>query len=183
MTDRIPAEFARSVAERLVAMLSPACSRIEIAGSLRRGRAEVKDIEIVCVPLVGAEDRDLFGEPSGTDRLRPRVDELVRAGTLSWRVNASAEPGRRFYALRIEDMISLDLFAVLPPAQWGAIFAIRTGPAEYSQAAVTRCKSRGLRCVDGHLERVSDGSFVRTPEERDFFRECGVPFVPPEKRT
>lgn len=182
MTERVPAEFARSVAGRLVAMLSPACSRIEIAGSLRRGRADVKDIEIVCVPSV-SDERDLFGELTGTDALRPRVDALVRSGVLSWRVNASNESGRRFYALRVEDMINLDLFAVLAPAQWGAIFAIRTGPAEYSQAAVTRCRSRGLRCVDGHLERVSNGSVVPTPEEVDFFRACGVPFVPPERRT
>jgi hypothetical protein len=33
--------------------------------------------------------------------------------------------------------IAIDLFIVLPPAQFGAFFAIRTGTAEFSQWLVT----------------------------------------------
>src|SRR5215471_6986088 len=49
-----PAALARKVAEQLVAELAPRCERIEIAGSLRRGKAEVGDIEILYVPTHGA---------------------------------------------------------------------------------------------------------------------------------
>ena len=40
---------ALPIAEKLKAELAPFCSRIEIAGSIRRKKPEVKDIEIVCV--------------------------------------------------------------------------------------------------------------------------------------
>jgi DNA polymerase/3'-5' exonuclease PolX len=48
--------IARAVVERL----RPACQRIEIAGSLRRHRPMVGDIEICAIPIMPT---DLFGEP------------------------------------------------------------------------------------------------------------------------
>src|SRR6476620_865884 len=41
---------AEQVARNVVGLMRPFCDRIEIAGSVRRGVAEVKDIEIVCIP-------------------------------------------------------------------------------------------------------------------------------------
>jgi len=40
---RWPPAIARKVAEQLVAALAPHCERIEIAGSLRRGKAVCRD--------------------------------------------------------------------------------------------------------------------------------------------
>lgn len=40
---------ARPIAERIKSELAPYCSRIEIAGSIRRKRQIVNDIEIVCI--------------------------------------------------------------------------------------------------------------------------------------
>lgn len=173
-------DVARAQAEQLVAKLSPACTRIEIAGSIRRESSWVKDVELVCVPRL---ERDLFGLPAAHDELRPLVDRLVRDGDLVWRQKASAAPGRRFYPLVAGELgIPVDLFAVLPPAQWGAIFAIRTGPAAFSQHLVTVCQSRGLRCREGRLEHEATGSPVPTPEEGDFFRACGVHYIEPAQR-
>ena len=50
---RWPATTARKVADALAAELTPRCERIEIAGSLRRGKADVGDIEILYVPRIG----------------------------------------------------------------------------------------------------------------------------------
>ena len=41
---------AQQIAERIKSELAPHCDRIEIAGSIRRKKPEVKDIEIVCIP-------------------------------------------------------------------------------------------------------------------------------------
>jgi hypothetical protein len=51
---------ALAIAERAKAELSPYCQRIDIAGSLRRQRLQVKDIELVAQPF--QEPSDLFGE-------------------------------------------------------------------------------------------------------------------------
>ena len=41
---------AREIADRIVVLLKPYCARVEIAGSIRRRKADVHDIEIVCLP-------------------------------------------------------------------------------------------------------------------------------------
>ena len=57
---------AREIAEGVKAKLAPHCERIEIAGSIRRGKPVVGDIEIVCVPHQ-VQAMDLFG-PCGDVR-------------------------------------------------------------------------------------------------------------------
>jgi DNA polymerase/3'-5' exonuclease PolX len=43
-------EQALEIAEKVKALLAPHCERIEIAGSIRRKKPDVKDIEIVAIP-------------------------------------------------------------------------------------------------------------------------------------
>lgn len=43
-------EQAQSIAEELRRELEPGCERIEIAGSIRRKKPEVKDIELCLIP-------------------------------------------------------------------------------------------------------------------------------------
>ena len=43
-------EKAEKIARKYVDLLAPFCERIEIAGSTRRKKPEVGDIEIVCIP-------------------------------------------------------------------------------------------------------------------------------------
>ena len=42
-------EYAREVGMKTVKMLERFCSRIELAGSIRREKVSVKDVEIVCI--------------------------------------------------------------------------------------------------------------------------------------
>lgn len=174
---------AFAMAEKIRAALLPACARIEIAGSLRRQVAHVKDIEIVAIPKMR---RDLFGEPMEGEQteLDLRIAELIAGGALEPRLdrNGSKRMGQRYKALRaVRSGLPLDLFAVLPPAQWGAIYAIRTGPADFSKYLVTECQRQGLRCEGGRL--ITSGSqTVPTPTEADFFRECGVKLRDPRDR-
>ncbi|MES1181962.1 MAG: hypothetical protein ABUL44_04115, partial [Flavobacterium sp.] len=41
---------AKSIADKAILLLKEHCIRIEIAGSIRRKKSEVKDIEIVAIP-------------------------------------------------------------------------------------------------------------------------------------
>jgi DNA polymerase/3'-5' exonuclease PolX len=176
---------ALPVAVRVLDAIGGACKRATIAGSLRRGAGMVSDIELVCEPRVG---RDLFGEPNGDCELAARLEELRASGAVRWRdethpPNRDWHAARRMWALVVEpEGIPLDVFAVRPPAQWGAILAIRTGPAEYSRRLVTTCRERGFRCTEGRLVDAS-GHDVWTPEERDFIATCGLPWAEPEARS
>ena len=43
---------ARDIADQVIERLRPHCERVQIAGSIRRGKERVKDIEIVASPLL-----------------------------------------------------------------------------------------------------------------------------------
>jgi DNA polymerase/3'-5' exonuclease PolX len=169
-----PSTSARDLAEQVVARLSPLVDRIEIAGSIRRGVTSPKDIEIVAVPSQVSED--LFGET------RYAIQEIT---DVCWGMGYRVpKAGDRYIQVEqvLESPYTLDLFLVHPPAEWGTLFAIRTGPASWSRELVTRIRGRLWRCQDGHVvdER---GQVVPTPEEADFFRTALTPWVPPEQRV
>jgi hypothetical protein len=82
--------------------------------------------------------------------------------------------------------LPLDLLAATRPvAQWGVIFAVRTGPGAFSTRLVTARRygggtPEGFRVRDGALR---DGDrLVETPEEADPFAALGLPWLPPERR-
>jgi len=180
------------------------CTRMEIAGSLRRRKEEVKDIEIVCIPRI--EEIVTNYQLDGVTPAETKVKDLLYE-TLSTSLpedsDFSAYPlqqgfrdksgkkapcGPKYYRLFYKKE-RLDLFAVLPPAQWGVIFAIRTGSAEFSHWLVQQGWNRKLpiKFEDGRM--VSRGNFPsgveywETPEEADVFRMLDIPFVEPENRT
>jgi len=61
ITRMFATEVARTVAQKIVEELRPACDRIEIAGSLRRGNPAVHDIDLVLLPKTSADDFSLVG--------------------------------------------------------------------------------------------------------------------------
>lgn len=172
---------ARPIADELVREFAPYCEsgRCEVAGSLRRGKAEVGDIEIVCMPVLAV---DLFGNPSaGRCAIDGAIDEMLVEG----RLGSISKAGFRYCQFALPEGIKLDLFMVRPPAQWGVIFAIRTGPEKFSQWIVTPRRKRGAlpsdcRVKGGAVHR--GGSAIPMPEERDFFGLLGLGWVAPADR-
>jgi DNA polymerase/3'-5' exonuclease PolX len=179
----------RELAETVIGMVWDGVSRAEIAGSIRRNATGPKDIEVVAI---ARHQPDLFGG-DGFDLLNETLRLRVRQHKLNWRGPkggpATREPdldGRRFYPMLVVrgdgEPVPLDLFVVRPPAQWGAIFAIRTGPAEYAKKLVTSAKRRGLNCEDGRLVSSSGGAERLTETEQEFIEACGLPFLAPHLR-
>lgn len=180
---------AAAEAENLRELLGPACERIEIAGSIRRRKPEVKDIELVAIPRVDSvAGTDLWGSAVDVDRLEERITSLadvVRPRAVEiHRADGTTEYGRRvgraYQALEFNGM-AVDLFVVRPPAEWGVIFAIRTGPGDWNERIVTDCK-RFFRRVQGGQVLDIRSQPIPCPEERDFFEAVGQPWRDPWER-
>lgn len=156
---------ALEIAERVKALLAPHCERIEIAGSIRRKKPEVKDIEIVAIP-----------KPYQTGLFQDGIAEIVS----QWEKVKGELPCK--YTQRIlPEGIKLDLFFA-EPGNWGLIFAIRTGSAEYSHKVLaTGWVARGYHSKDGWLHVGKKVYEVR--EEIDLFNRLSIPFVEPEFRN
>lgn len=158
-------EQALEIAEKIKAELAPYCERIEIAGSIRRKKPEVKDIEIVAIPK--PYDIGLF--ESG---ITPFVNQWPKVrGELPCKYTQRILP----------DGIALDLFFA-EKENWGLIYAMRTGSADYSHRVSGNAWVRqGYRSVEGYL--CSNGKRIAVPEEEDLFKLIGVNYVEPEKRN
>lgn len=171
MKVRIPLNEAERIARKYADMLTPYCERIEIAGSIRRRKEEVGDIEIVAKPL---PIMDLFGASNGHRDITLPLPAI--------------KSGQRYKQYALPEGINLDLFIVLPPAQWGVIFALRTGGAEFSRKLVTAKRYGGYLpfayvVKDGAVHRVDTGEIIPTPEEVDFFILCELGWIKPEERN
>jgi len=165
------------VAEYLVEYLSLFCDRIEIAGSLRREKAMIGDIEIVAVPIL---DRDLFGEPTGLSS----IDHILLA--LSGQITKNGQKQKQFmYAADDGEVYQVDLFLQPNPATWGVNFLLRTGSADFSRRMVTSKSAGGYMPLGYQVSgaRVWHlGEMVETPEEEDVFRLWGMDVVEPRER-
>lgn len=188
---RRPAAAARGLADQLLAQLAPYTTRIEVAGSLRRGAAEVGDIEICAIPTVDRQPAGLFGDEwSEVNLLDAECGRLREAGVLAPRLDVNGLPrwGAKHKAALFEGM-AVDLFSIVPgsDAQWGVIFLIRTGPAAWSKQLVTPRRQGGwmpeyLVCRDGALRYRETGEVLPTPEETDVFAALKRAYIPPERR-
>lgn len=217
-------EQAQALATDLMKMLAPFVDRIEVAGGVRRKKLSPHDIELVAIPRI----RELR---TGDMDLATGVERTILSNGLDWfmgqcfdhartpvagllfkpapkRKNGSRAPfsSRHFMFLYKDELV--DMYVVLPPAQWGVIYTIRTGDAGYTHALVSKGWPKGLYFMDGAIYRVTrkkDGSVVQsqymrpgeemlfkddinlelvpTPEEVDVFKALGVEYVPPELRV
>jgi DNA polymerase/3'-5' exonuclease PolX len=155
---------ALEIAEKVKAQLAPHCDRIEIAGSIRRKKPFVKDIEIVAIP-----------KPYDVGLFESGIATVVK----EWPKVKGELPCK--YTQRIlPEGIALDLFFA-DKENWGLIYAMRTGSADYSHKVLgTGWVQSGYRSVEGYL--CSNGKRIAVPEEEDLFRLIGVNYVEPEKR-
>lgn len=167
---KLPWAEAYQIAERLAAELAPVSERVKAAGSLRRKMPEVGDIEFVVEPRT--RPVDLFGGRG------PDVDP-IRAIVSTW--GEWVKGGEKMMQVRLPEGIPAELYIVTPPAQWGSILAIRTGPKELSEYAVTQMKRRGMKHIGGHVED-RQGRQITTATEEEFFRLAGLPCLPPPQR-
>jgi DNA polymerase (family 10) len=171
--DRVPLGIARPMAEVLVGELArvPGVRNIDYAGSLRRGRETIGDIDI----LVACDDPAAVSERFTT--LPPVVQVLARGET------------RSSVRLEVDEVaIQVDL-RVVPEAAWGAALLYFTGSKEHNVHLREIAIKRGLRLNEyglfpGAEERPQDRGItpVAASDEEDLYAALGLPWIPPELR-
>lgn len=159
---------ALAIAEAVKIALAPHCERIEIAGSIRRQKNIIGDIEIVAIP-------------------KPYSSGLFEEGLASvvnqWqKVKGEMEFGKTKYTQRIlPSGIKLDLFFA-DVTNWGNIFLIRTGDWEFSKKFTgTLLPKNGYLQEGGYLKYK--GKIIPCPEEIDLFSRAGIKFIDPKNRN
>jgi len=161
-SNRIPLGKAWPFAQELIAMLRqiPGVTAVEAAGSLRRMRDQVGDIDLVAA----AHDSDALME--AFTRRRDVVRVLGRGETKS--------------SVEFAHDLRTQLW-VHPPEQHGTALLYATGSKDHNVRLREMAQKRGLSLSDHSFLRP-DGSELFCATEEEVYATLGLPWIPPELR-
>lgn len=171
---RTPFAVAKPLADAILEQLRalPEVERAEIAGSLRRHRDTVGDLDFVVASTTPGPIMDAFASAEG-------VEEVIAKGETKTSVY-------------LQGGVSADL-RVVPPEVFGATLHHFTGSKEHNIEMRARALERGLRVSEWGVFRRTEASAAAGPTEVEeeriacateeaIFAAVGLPYIPPELR-
>ena len=163
-TGRYLLSYADTMAAELSAELIkvPGVESVTPAGSLRRGRETVGDLDLLVTGPNAVAALDVFAGYA-------RVQEVLARGDNK----ASAKVGH--------EGLQVDVRA-LPPGSFGAAMQYFTGSKDHNVAIRTRAVKMGLKLSEYGLFRVEDDHKVAGETEAGVYEALGLPWIPPELR-
>ncbi len=135
--------------------------RIEPAGSLRRRRPTIGDLDL----LAAVDDPSVV--IAALDGL-PEVETVISAGTDK-------------SSIILRDGPRVDLM-VCPPAAWGTHLVHFTGSKDHNIALRGIALDRGWSLSEKGFKVIDSGELLRDAEEADVYERLGLPWIPPELR-
>jgi DNA polymerase/3'-5' exonuclease PolX len=180
-----PWEIAMPEAEAIIERLKPCCERIAIAGSLRRLKRFVSDIEIAFVPKMTKRPDGLFDEKI-ISVANEVIERLLEDGYFQKRPNKNGaftwgEANK--LAIRAESGIPVDLFAC-PPENWWVTLVVRTGSKETNLRLTTGANrlNRSLNAYGYGVTNRATGEVTPATSEQEVFALCGIEYLKPKDR-
>ena len=172
---------AESIANKVRDHISPSMDRVEVAGSIRRRKEVVGDIEVCGIPDDRTKLIALLGDLG--QHIKPGVP-----GAIPWIPKVEA----KYLRVRLTEGMNLDVF-LGTPQNWGGLYMMRTGSGAspdgnafhgFIPGVFGRFKklSGGGRMTDC-MPTMPTGEQLWIPEEQDFFDILEMDFVPPEERV
>lgn len=172
---RLPLGFALPVAEQIVSRMKrvEGVEKAEFAGSLRRGKETIGDLDILVAAKDATKARNAFTS-------MPEVTKVLAAGEAKCSVRLDVKG----------HAVQADL-RIVPAESWGAALLYFTGSKEHNVRLRERALKKGLTLNEYGLypedkektppqHRGVKAVAGRTEEE--IFKRLGVPYAPPEWR-
>jgi DNA polymerase (family 10) len=161
--ERLPIGRVLPIAKEIIAWLREKApiQELVLAGSLRRWKDTIKDIDILATSGIPAKVMNLFAH-------LPMVKEvLMRGPTKS--------------SVLITEGIQVDL-RVVEKDSFGAALAYFTGSKAHNIRIREMAVKAGLKINEYGIFREKDSARLGGKDERDVYRLLGLPYIPPELR-
>jgi len=161
-------DVAETAAEQLIAYLRKfsGLTTIEPAGSLRRGRETVGDLDILVTGPACAEDC-VSAAVDYTAAYPPIADLIAK--------------GQNKVSFRLRNGLQVDV-RLLPEASYGAALQYFTGSKMHNVAIRQRALKRGYTLNEYALARLDDGTPIAGATEHEIYAALGLQWIPPELR-
>src|SRR5579883_1515746 len=167
-TGRFLIDDAEEAAEKLIAYLRrfEGIETITPAGSLRRGRETVGDLDILATGPACAEDK----VQTAVDYVAayPPITDLIAKG-------------QNKVSFRLRNGLQVDV-RLLPEGSYGAALQYFSGSKMHNVTIRQRVLKRGYTLSEYALARLEDGSFVAGATEEEIYAALGLDWIPPELR-
>ena len=157
-------EEAGALADRIVHCLESLCVKIQVAGSIRRRRPEVHDIDIVLIP-----------RPLRWSGIVNRLETDLKATV--------TKAGAKLVSLNVpigDTKFPVDLYRA-NPTTWGVLLLIRTGSKKHNVILCMRARALGmmLSAKDG---LIKDDKVIASRTEESIFKALDLDWSAPEDR-
>jgi DNA polymerase (family 10) len=157
-------EFARRISELILAF--PGIDEVTPAGSLRRGRETVGDLDLLATGP--ACEPDVVAAAVEHVATLPLIDKLHARGQ-----------NKVTFTLRNNLQVDVRL---LPRASYGAALQYFTGSKHHNVALRQRAIKRGLTLSEYALMRLEDNVIVAAASEEAIYNALDLDYIPPELR-
>lgn len=153
---------ATALGEEMLAFVRshPSTVRAEVAGSLRRMKETIGDLDIVAASTDQRALADAFAEA-------PFADEILAHGP------------KKVFILR--DGVEIDLRIVEPEA-YGSLLHHFTGSQAHNIALRERAVKMGINISEYGLAKEGTGNYEPVATEEELYGRLGLPYIPPELR-
>ncbi|MGD9723059.1 MAG: DNA polymerase/3'-5' exonuclease PolX [Pirellulales bacterium] len=154
-------QFARALRAHLAGC--PSIKELEVAGSFRRGRETIGDLDLLVVSSNADEVMDRFGA-------FPDAAAVVGRGPTKM-------------TIRLADGLQVDM-RVVPQQSFGAALLYFTGSKQHNIVLRGMAKDRGLKINEYGVFRVKGDkeTFVAGGTEKEVYATLDLPWIPPELR-
>jgi DNA polymerase/3'-5' exonuclease PolX len=182
-----PYSNALAPARDLCRALEPHCERLVIAGSIRRKRPRVHDIDLVAIPKMECFERTMFGAPA-TDL---RETQFFRAVKDSLVLVAGGDKIISGWKKWPTGDVPVEIY-IATPENWATLLLIRTGSAQHNIELCERARALEMQLhangeglvrgvVNERTQRTEPQQIPCTTEE-DIFSALKLEYKPPEAR-
>ncbi|MEH7275962.1 DNA polymerase/3'-5' exonuclease PolX [Neobacillus vireti] len=163
--ERLPLAYMLPIAEQIEAKLSelPEIHRFSRAGSLRRVRETVKDLDFI----ISSE------QPEKVKQFLldlPNSKEIIGAGDTKVSL-----------VFGFDYDVSVD-FRIVKPEEFITTLHHFTGSKDHNVRMRQLAKERGEKISEYGVENVETGEILTFTSEEEFFKHFDLPFIPPEVR-
>jgi DNA polymerase/3'-5' exonuclease PolX len=161
---------AQNISHEIIEKLKPYCSRIQVAGSIRRKKPFVHDIDVVCIP-------------SNQGKFLVALQELgkIKSGA-----------GKLINVITATGPID---FYIATSETWATLLLIRTGSKEHNIMLCKRARDKGMKlhadgrglekCLAGEGPEIDDSttSKIVCDTEESIFQALGLKYKEPWERN
>jgi DNA polymerase (family 10) len=169
LTGRFLLDIADEIARKITELLQglPGVEKVTPAGSLRRGRETVGDLDLL-----------VTGQCCDSEPQRNQVIERILSFPGILEVLARGENKVSF---KLRSGMQVDV-RLLPPDSFGAALQYFTGSKNHNVQLRQRALKQGYTLNEYGLVRMEDNKRVAGKTEEEIYKKLGLKFIPPELR-